>query len=89
MQEEEVKVTVGRKDRLHLQLRKVEDKCAEFWVVDSGGVGRATVPVHLTAEGYSIGRVTQYANQPDDRVDAIGTVKRVLSVERLERILGA
>lgn len=79
-------IKIGRRDRLHLELNNVEEKRAEFWVMDSSGIGRATVWATLTAEGYVAGHVTQYANRPEDRVDAAAVVLRVLSVKRLERI---
>jgi hypothetical protein len=79
-------IKIGRRDRLHLELNNVEENCAEFWVMDSSGIGRATVWAVLTDEGYAVRQVTQYANSPEDRVDAAAVVLRVLSVERLERI---
>ncbi len=82
---------IGRTSRAHIEVKFNDRGWLDVSVLNKNGILLATATVGLTAAGYIVGNIMQYTLNAGDAsyTRCIDTVKRVLSVERAERLIAA
>ena len=85
-------IKVGRLDRAHIEVKadaRNPQDTLDVTVLNARGICVATTRIGVSCSKYSVGTVTQYSLNANEKKDseAIATIFRVLSFERAQKLI--